>query len=344
MILGIGVRNVVRANGSSRWPKVPGIVAQSESGTDTVFNDRQPLTRRDYLQDGYAVMYVAHIRFGYSVNGQNYSTDKLHFGQTVSSGDSSEAQLRLFKYPLGSAVTVSYNPANPSIAAVEPGLTSDLFYVPGAAFALMIPAIMGLLFLYGRRSGISAGGSPAEGLQNMVFPIFLIFSGVFMALGLMMITFGIVNLWHARETTNWPSVPGQIVYGRINDDDPAHIVKADGVNLVAHQQTGVIVIYKYSVAGKPRYSNRRLFGQVPDNQTDWAKALGKFFYLGKEVPVFYDPQDPDRAVLTPGIAREAMILPGFGAGVLLFSLIILGNHNQCAEVGRILTAANRNAI
>jgi Protein of unknown function (DUF3592) len=323
VIMGIGIRNVVRASGSSSWPKVPGIVAQSESGTEGVFNDREPLTRRDYLQDGYAIMYVARLRFAYSVNGQNYSTDKLHFGQTVSSGDSSEAQLRLFKYPLGSAVTVSYDPANPSTAAVEPGLTRDLFYVPGAAFALMIPAIMGLLFLYGARGRVSAGGGPAEGLSNMIFPIFVIFSGVFMALGLMMITAGIVNLLRANESTNWPSTPGQIVYGRINQDDPDHQVKADGLNLVAHKQKGVIIIYKYSAGGKAHYSNRRLFGQVPDNQTEWADALGNFFYLGREVPVFYDPKDPDRAVLTPGIAREAMILPGFGAGVFLFSLVIL---------------------
>jgi hypothetical protein len=323
VIMGIGARNVVRAYGSLRWPRVPGVVARSESGTETVFNDREVLTRRDYLQDGYATMYVAHIRFGYSVRGQNYSTDQLHFGQTVSSGNSSEAQLRLFKYPLGSAVTVSYNPANPSIATVEPGLTRDLFYVPGAALGFMIPAIMSLLFLYGAKDGVSAGGSPAEGLKNMILPIFLIFSGVFMALGLMMITAGIVNLWHANESTNWPSAPGQIVYGRINLDDPTHQVKADGVNLVAHKEKGVTVIYKYSAGGKPRFSNRRLFGQVPDNQTDWAEALGNFYSLGKEVPVFYDPRDQDRAVLTPGIAREAMILPGFGAGVLLFSLVIL---------------------
>ena len=187
----------------------------------------------------------------------------------------------------------------------------------------MIPAIMSLLFLYGAKDGVSAGGSPAEGLKNMILPIFLIFSGVFMALGLMMITAGIVNLWHANESTNWPSAPGQIVYGRINLDDPTHQVKADGVNLVAHKEKGVTVIYKYSAGGKPRFSNRRLFGQVPDNQTDWAEALGNFYSLGKEVPVFYDPRDQDRAVLTPGIAREAMILPGFGAGVLLFSLVIL---------------------
>jgi hypothetical protein len=152
-------------------------------------------------------MYVARIRFAYSVSGQNYSTDQLHFGQTVSSGDSSEAQLRLFKYPLGSAVTVSYNPANPSIAAVEPGLTRDLFYIPGAAFGLMIPAIMILLFLYGAKDGISSpGGLPAEALKNMLVPIFLIFSGVFMALGLMMITAGLLNLWHADESTNWPLI------------------------------------------------------------------------------------------------------------------------------------------
>ncbi len=229
VIMGIGARNVVRAYGSLRWPQVPGVVARSESGTESVFNDRDELTRR-------ATMYVAHIRFDYSVRGQNYSTDQLHFGQTVSSGDSSEAQLRLFKYPLGSAVTVSYDPANPSIGAVEPGLTRDLFYIPGAALGFMIPAIMILLFLYGAKDGVSSGGSPAEGLKNMILPIFLIFSGVFMALGLMMITAGIVNLWRANESTNWPSAPGQIVYGRINDDDPAHQVKADGVSLVAHKR------------------------------------------------------------------------------------------------------------
>lgn len=323
VIMGIGVRNVVRAYGSLQWPRVPGVVARSESGTETTFNDREALTRRDYLQDGYATMYVAQIRFGYSVKGQNYSTDQLHFGQTVSSGDSSEAQLRLFKYPVGSAVTVSYNPANPSIGTVEPGLTGDLFYIPGAALGFMIPAIMILLSLYGEKGAVSAGGSPADGLKNMIVPIFLIFSGAFMALGLMMITAGIVNLWRANESTNWPSAPGQIVYGRINDYDPAHLVKADGVNLVAHKERGVIVIYKYSAGGKPRFSNRRLFGQVPDNQTDWAEALGDFYSLGKEVPVFYDPKDQDRAVLTPGIAREAMILPGFGAGVFVFSLVIL---------------------
>ena len=286
VIMGVGVRNVLRANRSSRWPQVPGVVVQSESGTETVSNDREAFTEPDYLQDGHAIMYVARIRFGYSVSGQNYSTDQLHVGQTVSSGNSSEAQLRLFKYPLGSAVTVSYNPANPSIAAVEPGLTRDLFYVPGAALGLMIPAIMILLFLYGAKDGISAGGAQADGLGNMIFPIFLIFSGVFMALGLMMITAGLVNLWHANQSTNWPSVPGQIVYGRINQDDPAQKVKADGRNLVAHEQKGVIVIYQYSAGGRPRYSNRRLFGQVPDNQTDWAQALGNFFCLGKEVPVF----------------------------------------------------------
>jgi hypothetical protein len=322
VIMGIGVRNVMRAHGSSRWPQVPGVVAQSKSGTETGFNDREPLTERDYLQDGYATMYLADIRFRYTVGGRNYSTDKLHFGQTVSSGDSSEAQLRLFKYPLGSAVTVSYNPANPSIAAVEPGLTRDLFYIPGAALGLLIPAIMILLFLYGAKD-VASGGNAADGMKNMILPIFLIFSGVFMALGLLMITAGIVNLWRANKSTNWPSTPGQIVYGRINQDDPTQTVKADGLNLVAHKEKGVIVIYKYSTAGKTRFSRRRLFGQVPDNQTDWAEQLGNFYCLGKEVPVFYDPQDEDRAVLTPGVAREAMILPGFGAGVFLFSLAIL---------------------
>lgn len=64
------------------------------------------------------IMYTANIRFQYEVNGRAYRTDLIWFGQTAGSGDSSEAELRHFRYPLGEKVTVSYDPADPATAAV----------------------------------------------------------------------------------------------------------------------------------------------------------------------------------------------------------------------------------
>src|SRR5579863_937062 len=103
-ILVPGIRNVSRAVASRHWPTTPAVVTRSESGveTDRGGRGRDPST-----------MYSASIRFRYKVDGREYSTDILHFGQTLGSGDSSEAELRRFRYPQGSQTTVSYNPATP---------------------------------------------------------------------------------------------------------------------------------------------------------------------------------------------------------------------------------------
>src|SRR5580704_15364209 len=84
-ILVPGIRNVSRAVASHHWPTTPAVVVQSESSVATEPGDR----RHDP-----STMYSAAIRFRYNVDGREYTTDLLHFGQTGGSGDSSEAELR----------------------------------------------------------------------------------------------------------------------------------------------------------------------------------------------------------------------------------------------------------
>src|SRR5271163_2519480 len=84
-ILVPGIRNLYRAAASSHWPRTAAVVATSDSSSETEHDSRGR---------GSSTMYSADIRFRYSVDGHEYTTDVLHFGQTGGSGDSSEAELR----------------------------------------------------------------------------------------------------------------------------------------------------------------------------------------------------------------------------------------------------------
>src|ERR1039457_2862025 len=108
-----GARNVQRAVASTGWPTTTGMVVKSET-TDSI--DRTPET-------GEAVeSHSTKTIIRYDANGKTYTTDVIHFGQTLGSSDASEAALQRIRYPVGSEVVVSYDPRAPWIAAIRPGL------------------------------------------------------------------------------------------------------------------------------------------------------------------------------------------------------------------------------
>jgi hypothetical protein len=295
-----GVRNVSRALASRHWPTTGALVAESESSveTDRGGRGRDPST-----------MYSATIRFRYNVDGRDYTTDVLHFGQTLGSGDSSEGALRRCRYPAGSEAAVSYNPAAPSIAAAEPGFHSEVLLLPGAGLAFLAPGIMVIVLYFGMSR------------QNSLFGAGLgMFAGIFTTLGLAFLTIALVNLWRAYESERWPQTSGVITYGKI--DSSSHSTRMADGERVSSTSSGDHLIFKYEVSGKQYYSNIRVFGQIAEQSGDWARNIARRYPMGKEVMVRYSPGNPDLGVLEPGIYREAFWLPGAGAAFLLFGLAV----------------------
>jgi Protein of unknown function (DUF3592) len=299
-ILVPGVRNLSHAVASRHWPRTAATVAQSDSRVETENNGRGRAP---------STMYSADIRFRYNVDGHEYTTDVLHFGQTLGSGDSSDAELRRFRYPVESAVTVAYNPKAPSIAAAEPGFHSEALLLPGAGLAFLVPGIMCIVLYFGMSR------------DNYLFGAGLaMFAGIFSTLGLAFLTIALVNLSRAYESQQWPEAAGVITYGQI--DSSAHIEKMENCDRVSSTTSGDHLIFGYEVNGKKYYSNVRLFGQIAAQGGDWAWKISTRYPLGKEVTVHYSPENPNLGVLEPGIDREAFWLPGAGAAFLLFGLAV----------------------
>jgi hypothetical protein len=87
------------------WPSTSGTVLMSSVQTKRTGRSRST----------YPV-----VVYQYSVNGQNYQSQRIKAGeQFMSIRVAGEAQATAARYPVGSTVTVYYNPANPGESALE---------------------------------------------------------------------------------------------------------------------------------------------------------------------------------------------------------------------------------
>jgi len=301
VILGIGVRNVWRAMASNKWPKVQGTVV--ESGTSTsVTTDRKTGIE--------TTTHHANVTFSYQVGGKSYTTDTIHFGQTLGSGSSSDAELRHRRYPVGAPVSISYYPGDPSIATAKPGVYPDVFWVLGAGLAFVLPCLVALLVFLS--SELSMRGL---GLGLGIFAI------LFCMVGGAMLTAGLERLWHGYASQYWPVADGVIVYQQ--QEASTSVTRDDEGTTERSTSYGTSLVFQYEVGGKTHFSDTRRFGHLDAAGKDWADEIARRYPKGARVKVAYCPSDPDLATLEPGITSEAYWLPGAGLVLLLFGLAAL---------------------
>jgi hypothetical protein len=291
-IFGLGARNLWRAFASHRWPTASATVV--ESVTEVARNE----------------MYSAKIKFQYEVRGQTYATDQIYIGQTVGSGDSSEAELRRFRYPMGAKVQVRYDPSDPSIASVHPGFQAEVLWLPGAGLAFLVPAVMAFFLV---RS--------SEGSSGIGFGL-TIFCAIFMSIGSILLFIGGRALWRGWRSSKWPTARGVIVYGHRAQSEETLPAESEDQASVNTKNDGHLV-YRFEVGGRTHFSNNRRFGQLAGSDSDWAANIAEKYPLGREVTVWYRPDNPDFATLEPGASKEALWTPGAGAAFFLFGLAAL---------------------
>ncbi len=113
-----------KARASSDWPTTPGVVVNSEVRTT-----------HSSGRDGSSTTYHADVLYEYTVDGENYSADRVWFGQYGSSSRS-EAAGTVRDYPAGKQVKVHYSPDDPETAVLEPGATWSSYMVLGIGLVI----------------------------------------------------------------------------------------------------------------------------------------------------------------------------------------------------------------
>ena len=129
-----GVRQLMRAQASTTWPTVTGVVMISELGKQ-MGNERDESTT-----------YSADISYDYVANDRSYVNGAISFDGVISS-DPSTARRLLKRYPVGKQVTVYYNPADPQDAVLEPGPTAGSWFLPSFGGSFVVVGIAVFFFL-----------------------------------------------------------------------------------------------------------------------------------------------------------------------------------------------------
>ncbi len=156
VMLVIGVTGLRRAMASTEWPTTQGEVLTSEVER----------VRHRHHDRGPSTTFHARISYGYSVGGEPYTGDRVGIGD-YGSNTNHHARSVVRRYPVGSHVTVYYDPDRPRIALLEPGVRASAFAVPGigAAFVLFGGLCFVVFLLHGRKQAGSEEEPVAESAQ-----------------------------------------------------------------------------------------------------------------------------------------------------------------------------------
>ena len=132
------------------------------------------------------------------------------------------------------------------------------------------------------------------------------------------IVFGLFTMRETSRSRGWARIDGRVV--------TSNVTEFTGKSRTTWRP---MVVYSYSV-GSGRFMSTRIafHSMASGNRNDAAKIAARY-PAGSRVPVFYDPQDPEQAVLQPGGNPWVFIVVG---GV--FSMLAVRMRMLQARAGK----------
>ena len=111
----------------------------------------------------------------------------------------------------------------------------------------------------------------------------------FSAAGIGLIIFGLFTMRETSRSRGWATVGGRVVTSTVNE-----FTGKSGTTWRP------MIVYSYSVGSLRFMSSRIAFHSLASGDRGDAARLAARYPAGSTVRVFYDPQDPEQAVLVPG--------------------------------------------
>jgi Protein of unknown function (DUF3592) len=287
VLLGAGLIAAVaigyrQSNQMGSWPATEGTITRSEARfVTTRFGNDNPTTHRE-----------ADIAYEFTVTGT------VHLGtRVVQAGAPTEAEVeRLLRdYPIGTKVTVHYDPKTPDDSIIErPDPVSPFRY-------LLLPALLAAgyaVWLY---------GNP---VPDAFLPLLLI-AGVF----------GLFFSWafwawfrQYRQVARFVETDGTVTISRTESFIRYHHGDRKGLVRIEDETRGeklfrAVVEYTYQAEGQS-YSNRKIrsSGEVTGPE-EHVKKLIAGYKPGSAVKVWYEPGNPARSTLMRTTKAGWILLP-----------------------------------
>jgi hypothetical protein len=318
MIANVGLK-MHRAKG---WLQVEGRITRSKLMV------RRPSAGNDI---GTAVN-VPDIAYSFMAGGLSYQGRRVSLGDI--SGKFAEEAVR--RYPVGSVVTVYYDPADPSDCVLERGLVLDAPAVidtppvasasnpaaPAAptraapkASAAGCGIALAVLGAFGAAGWWLAHGGVQEIQTRMPraeVPVMLCAIGF----GLVLLLFFVGYRRRLMRANSWPVVPGRVTVSRIEQ-------RGGGYEGGTHRSYEAVVEFRYRV-GDLDYSSRQIaLGLERSGSRTGAERIAARYPVGAAVEVHYDPANPSEAALENPTGTSWLIL---GAAIACFGVALYASR------------------
>ena len=140
--------------------------------------------------------------------------------------------------------------------------------------------------------------------------IFLtLFFGLFIAVGVGILGFGLHSLNKAQQAEHWPTTPGTITASDFEIDH--------GDDSTSYRTE---VKYTYNANGREISGEKIAFGYSGSSSEKFHRDVYKALSVNTQVAVRYNPNKPEEAVLSFGVNQSIKFLIIFGAVWTMFTL------------------------
>ncbi|MEO8683352.1 MAG: DUF3592 domain-containing protein [Devosia sp.] len=292
LVMVAAVTKYLEVKRASIWAAVPGKITSSRSEARQV--DRSSGTGRDRTVD-FEIRNFATVTYEFRADGQKQHGNRISIAHDVGNYQVAE---KLAKYPVGAKVTVYYDRNRPSDNVLEREMSMRAFEVTFLIGALVAAvAVLGML-LTENVGAIVAQYVPQNGRTS---------GGIFVAvMAAFTVLFANAIYQRGQATFAWPKVEGIVASSQV-DAVRSYYRRGNGVMnywYVFRSRT----IYDYQVNGVSYNSDRTSYGaQTYAKFTLFARREAKRFTAGDAVEVYYDPNQPEHAVLVRGAPGQWVI-------------------------------------
>lgn len=291
------VYKYLQVRAAADWPSTPGkvVVSTSQRRKVETFDDNREGGRGEEERN------FAKIVYEYTVSGQKLRNDRVSIGEDLGNFEVAEI---IARYPVGTIVTVYYNPRKPREAVLERDAPKGLW---GCVISLVVIGsglILGSFFGFNQLTEFVRGHMTNPNRAAMVVAL--------STMALVTIWFGFALYRQAVRAQGWPRVAGRVTRsevdrfeGRLSDDDTR-----------TRTLYRPLIAYSYVFKGVTYSGNQETLGtKVTSSSDSYARKLIAKYPLGAAINVRVNPQNPSEAVLKPAV-NGAWLIWIIAAGLL----------------------------
>ncbi|MBR0830488.1 DUF3592 domain-containing protein [Bradyrhizobium manausense] len=292
---------------ASRWPKTMGKVVTSAAEL------REVRVSDSDREDGYRLesRNFANVTYEYTVFGRKLRCNRVSIGEDLGNFQVAET---LKKYPVGSVVTVYYNPRHPDRAVLERDMPKGLWGCLGIGTAIVLAILFGSAFGLNKSYEYLAHHIGRPDLAGLVV--------AFAAFGSVIALFALAVRRQASIAQRWPVVPGTI---KVSEMEAYHEASDPDSSRRGVEMFGKRVSYTYSYQNVS-YTNEaaRVAANTPQASNKMLEKLMARYQDGARVEVHVNPDNPAEATLDPGGGgRIAYVLWGIAAIFAALALFVV---------------------